>query len=181
MSDQQSPQHEPPGSGTQPGQTPLPSARPQPYGPPISSPMPQFPPTPPGQWQQPAPQGTYGYTPGYGGGPGPGVPNTSNKAITAFVLAICAWVLTVFCFGIGFVAAIVALVFASQAKREIDQSGGWTSGAGFVTATKIMAWINIGLTVFGIIIFAVLIVVLAAMPGSFTTDPTFTPSPYLPG
>ena len=43
------------------------------------------------------------------------------------------------------ILAIPALIFSGQAKREIELSNGWVTGEGFVTASRVMAWLNIGL------------------------------------
>ena len=65
-------------------------------------------------------------------------PGASGNSIVALVLSICSWVV----FPIVF--AIVALVFASKAEKEIRASGGAVGGGAFVTAAKIVSWINIG-------------------------------------
>jgi hypothetical protein len=51
------------------------------------------------------------------------------------------------------VAAIVALVLASSANREIRESGGWVTGDGLVTAAKILAWIHLALFVMALLVF----------------------------
>ncbi len=112
-------------------------------------------PVPPPAAPVPPPAGGYGAPPppvgGYAPAPGYGVPQTpqpqtNNNAIIALVLAIVSWAVC------PIIAAIVALVFASKASKEIEQSGGWQTGGGFVTAAKIIAWINIAfMIVFGII------------------------------
>jgi hypothetical protein len=53
--------------------------------------------------------------------------------------------------GVGVIAAIVALVMAPGAKREIEQSGGRLTGLGMVTAGQITSWICVGLAVLGVI------------------------------
>lgn len=63
---------------------------------------------------------------------------TSSNAIVALVLAIAAWPLCPVIF------AIIALVFASKGSKEIAASGGRIGGEGFITAARIVAWINIG-------------------------------------
>lgn len=52
----------------------------------------------------------------------------------------CGW-------GIGVVAAIVALALAPGAKREIAASDGALTGDGFIKAGVICSWITVGLTV----------------------------------
>lgn len=71
--------------------------------------------------------------------PPPPQQQTSSKAIIALVMAILAWTTC------PIVLAIPALIFSGQAKREIDSSNGWVTGEGLVTASRIMAWLNIGL------------------------------------
>ncbi|MDP9440586.1 MAG: hypothetical protein M3P34_00055 [Actinomycetota bacterium] len=62
-------------------------------------------------------------------------------------------------------------MLASQAKRKIAESGGRLTGGGLVTASKWIAWINIGLWVAGLLFFLA-VVVFAALTGS-TTDAEF--------
>lgn len=106
---------------------------------------------------------------GYGPPPGPGaVPpmpyggwapaqQTDGTAIAALVVAICSFVV------FPFIPAVIALVLASSARRDIDASGGRLGGEGLVTAARIVAWINIGLCVG----FVVLFVGLLALPFAF--------------
>jgi hypothetical protein len=54
---------------------------------------------------------------------------------------------------------VIALVLASQAKQEIAYSGGRVGGEGLVTASRVIAWINIGLCVAGLALFALLVAV----------------------
>jgi len=63
---------------------------------------------------------------------------TSSNAIVALVLSIVSWVVCPVIF------AIVALVFASKADKEIASSGGRIGGGPLATASKILSWINIG-------------------------------------
>ncbi len=150
-----------------------PPQQPQPpqYGQPPQQPptQPQQPPTygqqpggfqpPPPVGGAPAPQGSYAYNPGYGGGvPQVPMPQTNNNAIVGFVLALVAW------FVCPIVAAIVALVFASKGGKEIAASNGWQTGAGFVTAAKIIAWINIVVFILLGIVYAIIIIVVIANP-----------------
>lgn len=105
---------------------------------------PQYPPPPPPAYGQspasygyPAPTGAYGPQPYYG-------PVTSSKATTVLVLGIVSLVLTFGC--IGFILAIVALVLAPGAAREIAESGGRLTGETQLKAGKIMSWISLGIT-----------------------------------
>lgn len=66
-------------------------------------------------------------------------PPTSSNAIIAFVLSIVSWAIC------PIIPAIVALVLASSAQKEIAAGQGRVQGQGLVTASKIISWINIGL------------------------------------
>jgi hypothetical protein len=102
----------------------------------------------------PPPQG---YPPqGYGGYQG--AQQTSSRAIIALVLAIGSFVV------FPLIPAIIALVLASGARDEIDGSGGRVTGDGLVTAAKVVAWINIGLSVAGVL-FAIAAFALFASVG----------------
>ena len=83
-------------------------------------------------------------------------PQTSNNAVAALVLSIVSWV---FC---PVIPAIITLVFAAKADKEIAASNGWITGAGMVTASKIVAWINIGLyaalTAIGFLVFLIAVI-----------------------
>ena len=57
------------------------------------------------------------------------------------VLGIVSLVLMFTC-GLGFIAAIVALVMAGGAEREVAQSGGALQGEGQIKAGRIMSWIT---------------------------------------
>lgn len=83
-------------------------------------------------------------------------PTQSNDAVVALVLSIAAWL---FC---PVVLAVVALVFAAKAKRAIAASNGWITGDGMATAAKVISWINIALTLVGLVVFVLFVVVLAA-------------------
>ena len=85
------------------------------------------------------------------------VPQTSNSAIVALILAIGAWIIC------PIIPAIVALVFANKADKEIAAGNGWVTGGGLVLASKIVAWINIGL--YGALIAIGLFVLLLALAG----------------
>lgn len=66
-------------------------------------------------------------------------PPTSSNAIIAFVLSIVSWAIC------PIIPAIVALVLAASAQKEITAGQGRVQGQGLVTAAKIISWINIGL------------------------------------
>jgi len=89
---------------------------------------------------------------------------TSSDAIAALVLAILSWAVC------PLVLAVVALIFASKASKSIAASQGMLEGSGMVTAAKIIAWINIALSIlfFGFFIVALIV-------GAFSTSvPTDT-------
>lgn len=69
----------------------------------------------------------------------PAAPQTSSNAIISLILAIVSWAVC------PIIPAIVALVLASSAAKEIEASGGRVQGAGLVTASRIVSWVNIGL------------------------------------
>jgi hypothetical protein len=116
--------------------------------------------------QQPYPQQPYGQP--YGGYPAapyglpvrPSTP-TSGKATTVLVLGVASLLLMFMC-GIGLVTAIVALVMAPGANREIQQSGGRLTGLGLVQGGVVCSWITIGL----VVLIAAVIVLLVAVGAS---------------
>ncbi len=83
--------------------------------------------------------------------PMPGAqPPTSNNAIVGLVLAIGSW------FICPIIAAVAALFFARSSSKEIEASGGAIGGAGMNTATRIIAWINIGVYIVVGVVFAII-------------------------
>ena len=74
--------------------------------------------------------------------------------------------------GLGWIAAIVALVLARGAKRSINASEGRVRGLGFVTGGKVCAWVTLGLTILAVVALVVWIVVLGAS-GAFDTGSSF--------
>jgi hypothetical protein len=108
---------------------------------------------PSGTWQQPPGAGS---GPWSGGpqGPWPGGPQqTSTKAVVALVLALLTWTPA-----LPLVGAVVALVVASLARREILDSGGRLTGLGLVTATKVLAWSHLVLLLVAGLVLGVLLV-----------------------
>jgi len=99
-------------------------------------------PLPPGPPQQPVPPAYPAPTaaPGTAGYPAQ-FPKSSTYAVVSLVLAIGSFVLC------PVILAIAALVVASSADREIKASNGWITGDGMVKAAKIIAWINIAITI----------------------------------
>jgi hypothetical protein len=130
-----------------------------------------------GQYSSP-PQPGWGPPPGYGASPGYGAPwggpqETESKAIIALVLAIASFV------AFPLIPAIVALVLAGQARQAIDTSGGRLTGAGLVTAAKVISWINIAFCVLVIVLVVVAFGLFASVGVSaVTVDPIeITPAP----
>jgi hypothetical protein len=75
---------------------------------------------------------------------------TSTSAIVGLVLAVASWILC------PIVLAIVALVLAKKSGDEIAASQGRVGGEGLNTATKVVAWVNIGL-------YAAIVVIIGAI------------------
>jgi hypothetical protein len=101
---------------------------------------------PPPQYGQPGyGQPQYGPPPGYGY-PGYAPPSTEGNAIAALILSIASFVIC------PVITAIIGLVLAGTAKRNILASGGAKEGLGMVTAARIIAWANIVLVTLFIIV-----------------------------
>ena len=91
----------------------------------------------------------YGTVPPYGPPPQPGqvplaygypvAPQTDGTAICVLVLAISSFVL------LPVVPAVVALVLAPSAERDIAASGGRLTGESLVRAGRVVAWVHLGL------------------------------------
>jgi len=101
----------------------------------------------PAQWPAPPPGTPAQWPAAPVGAPPPGVPApayyppsspTSTNAVIAFVLSILSWAVC------PIIPAIVALVLAASAQKEIAAGQGRVQGGGLVTAAKIISWINIG-------------------------------------
>ena len=67
------------------------------------------------------------------------------------------------------IPAVISLVFASMATKEIEASGGRIQGQGLVTASKIVSWINIGLWA-AVVVVGGFMVVLIAIAGGFSSN-----------
>ncbi|MDQ1643679.1 MAG: penetrans ue family 26 [Actinomycetota bacterium] len=82
----------------------------------------------------------------------------SSKATTVMVLGIVSLVLALSC-GLGLIPAIVALVMAGGAEREIAASEGALDGQDRIKAGRIMSWISIGFValaaLFVLVVFAI--------------------------
>lgn len=106
--------------------------------------------------------------PGYGRGqqyapaPSPAGQPNAGSAVAVAVLGIGSLVVLFTC-AVGFIPAIIALVMAPGAEREIAQSGGRLGGLGLVRAGKICAWITLGITGLVLVLAIIGIVVLALL------------------
>lgn len=144
---------------TQPAQDP---SEPTPEGAPAAE-APQAPaqwPAAPATAYPAAPPGApAGYPTAYPPAPYQAGPKTSSNAIIALVLSIAAWVVC------PIVPAIVSLVFASMASKELDASGDRIQGRTMVTAARIVSWINIGFFAAAIVITAFVLVLIAIAGG----------------
>ncbi len=137
-------------SWNDPPPPPPPPGGPDPYGQQPQQPSYGAPPPPPaygGYAQQP-----YGYG-GYQ------QQETESSAVVALVLAIASFVVC------PVIPAVVALVLANNADAAIQASGGRKTGEGLTKAARIVAWINIGLTV-GVLAIVIIVAVIAAAAGS---------------
>jgi len=170
----------PPASGAVPPPPPVPPAAPPAapagYGTPP-------PPPPAGYAAPPSPFGPpptgYGTQPPYAGSPYAGSPygaqqygyvTPRNSGRAAAVLALGIGSLVLMCmYGIGVIAAIVALVLAPGAKREIRESRGYVVGEGMVKAGVICSWITVGLTAVAVVVIIVGVVLAASTSSSSLT------------
>lgn len=85
------------------------------------------------------------------------LPTTSSNAVIALVLAIASWLVC------PLALAIVALVFANKADHEVAASGGRITAGGLGTAAKIVAWVNIGVSIaVGVILVLITLIALVA-------------------
>ncbi|MDA3021817.1 MAG: DUF4190 domain-containing protein [Actinomycetota bacterium] len=91
---------------------------------------------------------------------------TSGNAIAALVLSIASWVVCPIVF------AIIALIFASLGRKEIEASGGARHGMELVTAARIVAWINIGLWAALLVIGLIVGVILLLAGGIASVTPS---------
>ena len=117
-----------------------------------SQPSPYGTPAPYGQPPHGSPYGPYGPSGPYGGAP----VATSSKSTTVLVLGIVSLVMLFTC-GLGFVTAVIALVMAPGARREIAESGGRLTGESQVRTGTILSWVTLGLTALGAVLLAVVI------------------------
>jgi hypothetical protein len=113
--------------------------------------MSQVPPPPPPAPTPPPPAPQWGPPPGTQTGYY-GLPRTDGTAVAALIVSIVSWVMC------PIIAAVVALVLAHAAGHKIDASGGRLTGEGLVRAAQIIAWIQIGLITFGMVVAAIALV-----------------------
>lgn len=85
------------------------------------------------------------------------------------VLGIVSLVFTC-AYGIGLIAAIVALVLAPGGKREIAASQGRLTGEGMIKAGVICSWITVGLAVLGVILLVIVLIVAASTSSSTSVN-----------
>lgn len=90
-------------------------------------------------------------------------PRNSGSAVTALVLAIASFVVC------PLIPAVIALFIASSAKKEIANSGGTVGGEGLVSAARVIAWINIGISVALIVLFVVIAIIAAVTSNDSTS------------
>ena len=142
--------------------------RPQDPSSPWSTPAVPPPPPPPVQQsygQQPPPgYGQQQYGPPAPTGYGAPGPTTSGRATAVLICGISSLLLLLA--GVGFIPAVVALVLAGGAKREILESNGRLTGLDFVKAGRICSWITIALSVLAVIVVVIFVVLLASGSGS---------------
>ena len=127
--------------------------------PPAYPPAPAYPDAGAGTWPAAYPAAPPPAYPaaGYPGAAAPAT-TTSSNAIVALILAVISWAVC------PIIPAIVALVLAANASKEIAASGGRIEGQGLVTAAKVVSWVNIGLWA-AILVVGVFFLVLVAVAG----------------
>lgn len=143
---------------------------------PSQPPPPEWPPSATAGFHGTAPLGAYVQAPSayyYGQGVPAGYgylqprPQANSNAIVALVLAIVAWL------AVPVIPAIVALVLAGKASKEIEASNGWLTGSGMALTAKILSWINIAFSVLiGVFVAFILIAVIASGAIEPSTVPT---------
>ena len=120
-----------------------------------------------GQYGQPrtvgGAEGGYGFTPPPGGYPPPApygyyytyAPKSSNSfAVASMVLGIVG-IVTLFCDFLGFVPAVLAIIFGFVSRSAIKKSNGAEAGSGMATAGIVLGFI----TVAAILLLAALFVI----------------------
>ena len=132
---QSAPQPDPYAAPLHPPTQPYQQASPPPYPPPPYPPQspPPYPPT---------------YPPTY---PYPVNPPTSGKAIASLVLGIVG-LFALCAYGLGLVAAILAVVFGFLARADIRRAQGALGGDGLAKAGLVTGFVGIGLAVLGLLL-----------------------------
>jgi hypothetical protein len=85
---------------------------------------------------------------------------TSGNAVAALILSILSWVIC------PIVLAIIALVLAAKADREVAASNGTVTASGLALTAKVVAWVNIGVSAAGIVI-GIIVLLIALAAGGF--------------
>jgi hypothetical protein len=136
-----------PGWGAAPGAGPAGTPWPPAGGPQsgVGHPAAGYPPGQPGPGAA-GPAAPAGGAPGFPGYPMATPPRTDSKAVVGLVCAVASFVLC------PVVLAVVALVLAGMSDRDIGASGGRLEGHAMNTATRWVAWINIALSVIGLVV-----------------------------
>ena len=109
----------------------------------------------------------YGPPPGYAqpagyGYPPYGPPANDGNAIAAPILSISSFVIC------PVIPAVIALILAGVAKRNILASGGTKGGLGLVTAARVIAWVNIALVAAFLVVLAIALVAVGRSSASST-------------
>ncbi|MCJ7439879.1 MAG: DUF4190 domain-containing protein [Acidimicrobiia bacterium] len=97
------------------------------------------PPPPGGQWQS--------------SGPIQGPARNNGMAIASLVCGIASFPVLGFCF-LGFIPAVLAIIFSFVSKSQIAQSGGTQTGGGMATAGLVLGIICIVLSIFVVVAIA---------------------------
>ena len=99
-------------------------------------------------------------------------PRTNSLAVASLVSGILSWLLC------PFLGAVLAVIFGHVARGQIKQSG--EGGGGMAIAGLVLGYVNLGLTVLGIVIwiflFAGLAILGAAIGGTSFPSPSPIPS-----
>ena len=96
--------------------------------------------------------------PGYGSQPAGQLAvyqKTNNMAVLSLIMGILSF------FALGCIGGILAIVFGNMATEQIRLSQGTETGDGMAKAGKILGWINIGLSILGIL-FGIVVILLMA-------------------
>lgn len=91
----------------------------------------------------------------------PAIPQTSTMATVSLVTGIASWVI------VPLIGAIVAVITGHMARKEIRESGGQLTGDGLATAGLVLGYLQLGVTVLGVCLFAcILVFSIASSNGS---------------